>query len=62
MAGEVEAEDDGKAISAIMAALKPLKPDGQVHVLNFVVKRLGITLHTAPPPPFTGPAGPGTWD
>ena len=55
-----EAEDDGKAISAIMAALKPLKPDGQVHVLNFVVKRLGITLDAPATPSLAGQLGTAT--
>jgi hypothetical protein len=39
-----EAEEEVKAISALISALKPLDPQARVHVLDFVVKRLGISL------------------
>jgi hypothetical protein len=39
-----ESEDDVKAISAIISALKPLDQNARVHVLEFVIKRLGISL------------------
>jgi hypothetical protein len=39
-----ESEDDVKAISAIISALKPLDQSARVHVLEFVIKRLGISL------------------
>lgn len=59
-------EDDVKAISALIAALKPLTAESRVHVLEFVLKKLGITLgtqqaapahvQTAAHPAATGPA------
>ncbi|MGA2843159.1 MAG: hypothetical protein ABSG18_24010 [Steroidobacteraceae bacterium] len=46
-----EDEDDVKAISALIAALKPLNAESRVHVLEFVLKKLGISLsaqHASP--------------
>lgn len=37
-------DDDIKAISTVLAALKPLTVDQRVQVLEFVVRRLGIAL------------------
>jgi hypothetical protein len=39
-----ESEDDVKAISTLISALKPLDQNARVHVLEFVIKRLGISL------------------
>jgi hypothetical protein len=52
-----ESEDDVKAISTLLAVLKPLDPDARVHVLEFVLKRLGISLTagSAPLPDRLGP-------
>lgn len=44
MADETETEDDVKAISALIAALKPLNTESRAHVLEFVLKKFGITL------------------
>jgi hypothetical protein len=44
-----EQEDDViKAILTLMSALKPLDQDARIHVLEFVLKRLGISLTSAP--------------
>jgi|HubBroStandDraft_6_1064221.scaffolds.fasta_scaffold1067320_1 hypothetical protein len=43
-----KSQDDVKAISTLIAALKPLDQDARVHVLEFVVKRLGISLTGEP--------------
>ncbi len=57
-------EDDVKAISALIAALKPLNAESRVHVLEFVLKKLGISLsvqHASPahvPPAAHTPAAP----
>jgi hypothetical protein len=50
------AEDEVvKAISTVMDALTPLDAEAREHVLEFVVKRLGITVVRAPPvPPVQG--------
>ncbi len=53
------AEDEVvKAISAVMDALSPLDAEAREHVLEFVVKRLGILLAKAPAAP-THQAAPG---
>jgi hypothetical protein len=39
-----ESEDDVKAISTLISVLKPLDEATRVHVLEFVLKRLGISL------------------
>jgi hypothetical protein len=45
-----EPEDDVvKAISRIMSVLKSLDEDARIHVLEFVLKRLGISLTAAVP-------------
>lgn len=44
MTDEAEDDDDVKAISALIAALKPLNAESRSHVLEFVLKRLGISL------------------
>lgn len=46
-----EEPEDGviKAISTLMSVLKPLDQDARVHVLEFVAKRLGISLTPAAP-------------
>lgn len=41
-----DSSDDVKAISTLMSVLRPLDPDARVHVLDFVLKRLGITLYS----------------
>lgn len=46
-----ESDDDVKAISTIISALKPLDESARVHVLEFVLKRLGISLTAKPSPP-----------
>jgi len=66
MTDEAEDEADVKAISALIAALKPLNAESRSHVLEFVLKRLGISLsatqahpvHAPPAAPtsFTPPA------
>ena len=44
------AEDEVvKAISTVMDALSPLDAEAREHVLEFVVKRLGISIVTLPP-------------
>jgi hypothetical protein len=37
-------DDDVKAISTLIAALKPLNSESRVYVLEFVLKKLGISL------------------
>lgn len=53
-------EDDVKAISTLTAALKPLDAESRVRVLDFVLKKLGISLSTQPAPtthlPHAAPA------
>jgi hypothetical protein len=39
-----ELEDDVKAISMLLAVLRPLDAETRVHVVEFVLKRLGISL------------------
>jgi hypothetical protein len=47
-----EPEDDVvEAIRTLMSALKPLDQDARVHVLDFVLKRFGISLTAGPAPP-----------
>lgn len=64
MAEEPEVEDDVKAISALIAALKPLDAESRVYVLEFVLKKLGVTLvgqhaaHAHVPPGPALPAAP----
>jgi hypothetical protein len=55
-----EPEDDVvKAISGLMFVLKPLDPDARIHVLEFVLKRLGISLTAGPAlPPLNKPNAP----
>jgi hypothetical protein len=43
-----ELEDDVKAISTLLSVLKPLDQDARIHVLDFVLKRLGISLTAGP--------------
>jgi hypothetical protein len=46
------AEDEVvKAITKVMDALSPLDGEAREHVLEFVVKRMGIVAAVAPPPP-----------
>ncbi|MGH7102776.1 MAG: hypothetical protein ACRD22_12720 [Terriglobia bacterium] len=55
-----ESEADAiKAISALMAVLKPLDADARVYVLEFVLKILGISLSPGPAAPVHKP---GTTD
>jgi hypothetical protein len=59
MSGDGMAEDEVvKAISTVMDALNPLDAEARDHVLEFVVKRLGISLTKAPAAP-THSAAPG---
>jgi hypothetical protein len=60
-----ENEDDVKAISALIAALKPLNAESRVRVLDFVLRKFGISLSTQyvppaelPPPANTAPTPP----
>ena len=46
-----ELEDDVKAISMLLAVLRPLDAETRVHVLEFVLKRLGISLTAQPGAP-----------
>lgn len=46
-----ELEDDAKAIAVLMSALKPLDQESRVHVLEFVIKRLGVPLNAEAPAP-----------
>ncbi|MGD1083032.1 MAG: hypothetical protein ABR881_32360 [Candidatus Sulfotelmatobacter sp.] len=46
-----ELEDDVKAISTLISVLKPLDQNARVHVLEFVLKRLGISLTQEPAAP-----------
>jgi hypothetical protein len=51
-----ESEDDVvKAISILMSVLKPLDQDARIHVLEFVLKRLGISLTAGPALPLNRP-------
>lgn len=51
-----DAADEGKAISTLMSVLKPLEPEARTHVIEFVLKRLAITLNSsAPSQSTTGP-------
>lgn len=43
-----ELEDDVKAISTLLSVLRPLNQDARIHVLEFVLKRLGISLTAGP--------------
>jgi hypothetical protein len=54
-----ELEDDVKAISMLLAVLRPLDAETRVHVLEFVLKRLGISLTAQPGAP---PHKPGISD
>lgn len=53
----VDDADEGQAISTLMSVLKPLEPDARTHVIEFVLKRLGITLNQ-PPAAFKSNAEP----
>jgi hypothetical protein len=44
-------DDDVKAISTLIAALKPLNSESRVYVLEFVLKKLGISLGAQRAPP-----------
>jgi hypothetical protein len=44
MMSEEDDEDDVKAISALVAALKPLDAESRIRVLDFVFKKLKISL------------------
>ena len=71
-------DDDVKAITTLISVLKPLDPQARVHVLDFVFKRLGISLlgeatptatittplqpHVTPAPPTPPAAPPGIVD
>jgi hypothetical protein len=50
-------EDDVKAISALVAALKPLDAESRIRVLDFVFKKLKISL-SLPEPPVSPPSAP----
>lgn len=56
MADGNDDEDDVKAISALIAALKPLDPESRVRVLEFVLKKLGISLSTQHAPSSQNPS------
>lgn len=53
-----ETDDDVKAISTLISVLKPLDKDARVHVLEFVLKRLGIVLTGGPAAPAHTPGAP----
>ncbi len=55
-----EDEDDVKAISALIAALKPLDAESRVHVLEFVLKKFGISLSSQHAPPVHIPPAAAT--
>jgi hypothetical protein len=61
-----EADDDVKAITTLISVLKPLEPQARIHILDFVFKRLGISLPAAEPftpaapSPLAPPASPPT--
>ena len=58
-----EDEDDVKAISVLLTALRPLNAESRVHVLEFVLKKLGISLsgqHASPPSVLPTVQNPGT--
>jgi hypothetical protein len=46
-----ESKDAVKAISILMSALRPLDREARVHVLEFVLKRFGISLTAEPAAP-----------
>ena len=50
-----EEQDDVKAISTLISVLRPLDEDARVHVLEFVLKRLGISLTAGPSAPAHRP-------
>jgi hypothetical protein len=49
MAEKPEEDDVVKAISTLISALGPLDHDARIHVLEFVLKRLRISLTAAAP-------------
>ena len=52
MSNESAEDDVVKAISTLMSVLKPLDDAARVHVLEFVIKRLGISLTAVPTEPI----------
>jgi hypothetical protein len=50
MADEIVEDADVKAISALIAALKPLTAESRLHVLDFVVKKFAIPLQITQDP------------
>ena len=59
MADNDDNEDDVKAIPVIIAALKPLNAESRTRVLEFVLKKLGMSL-TANAPHIPALPAPGT--
>jgi hypothetical protein len=55
MPDENDDQDDVRAISALFTALKPLNAESRVAVLEFVIKRLGISLNVPDVPPVHNP-------
>jgi hypothetical protein len=50
-----------EAITQVMEALKPLEEDARLRVLDYVFRRLGITIRSAAPGPLPhAPSAPGT--
>jgi hypothetical protein len=54
-----ESRDAVEAISILMSTLRPLDQEARVHVLEFVLKRFGISLTPAPAVPAHRPSIPG---
>src|SRR4051794_20675628 len=48
-----DADDDVKAITTLISVLKPLDPQARIHILDFVFKRLGISLPAEAKPAST---------
>jgi hypothetical protein len=60
MADDDDNEDDVKAIPVIIAALKPLNAESRIRVLEFVLKKLGVSLSANAPHTDALPAAPTT--
>ena len=56
MAEEAD-DDDVKAITVLISVLRPLEPQARIHVLDFVFKRLGISLPSAETAAPAAPSG-----